>query len=303
MNSPIYKLSPLLLALLAMIALPAFAGTPIDKTVAAKAGGDVHISNVAGSVKITTWNRNQVHVSGTLGTGAERLDVDSSDGNVDIRVVLPRESRHNVEGTDLVVQLPATSHLWADTVSANITASGLTAPVRLQSVSGDVDLTSKSPDIVAKSVSGNVHVRGSAQRAHIDAQSISGDVEISGVNGELEGKSVSGRVALTGSNTISRASINSTSGSIRFEAALDANGDYRFHTVSGDVTLDLPKLPAARFDVTTFSGDIDTNFGPQPQRKSEYGPGKQWNYQTGSGGVRVEIDTMSGDITLHAPKS
>lgn len=296
------KYSSFGLALLTAAALPALAGSPIDKTVAARPDGDVHVANVAGSVKIEAWNRNEVHISGTLGTGSDRLAVDKTSTGVDIRVVLPHNS-HHVDGTDLVIQLPAASHVDVDTVSAEIKAAGLTGPVRLESVSGEVTLASKSADITAKSVSGDVRVNGSAPKCRIEAHSISGEVRLTGVNGEVQAESVSGDVRLDGSNAINRARINSTSGNVEFAAALAPDGDYAFHAVSGDITLDLPKVPAARFDVSTFSGDIDTTFGPKPQRKSEYGPGKEWNYQSGQGNARVDINTMSGDVTLRAPQS
>lgn len=283
-------------------AATALAGTPIDKTVNAKPGGDVHIASVSGSVKVTTWDRNQVHVGGTLSADARRLEVQSDDGGVSIRVVLPHDVNHN-EGSHLVVQVPAQSHLGVDTVSADVSAEGLTGPVRLQTVSGDVGLESKSADIETQSVSGDVRVRGSAPQARIASHSISGDVHLAGLNGELQAESVSGDIELEGDNAITRARVNSTSGDVNFNAALAADGTYDFHSVSGNVTLDLPKVPDARFDVSTFSGDIDTTFGPEPQRKSEYGPGKTWNFEAGSGSGRVNINTMSGDVELRAPRS
>ena len=290
----------LLLALL-LATLPAFAGTPVDKTVAAAANGRVQISSVAGSIKITAWNRNEIHVGGTLSREAERLDVEQSGGGVSIEVVLPQHTSGNMEGSDLVIQLPAASQVEVHTVSADIDASGLDgSSVRLESVSGNVALVSRSANIYASAISGDVGVTGSAPGAKIEAHSISGKLRIENVNGNLRAGSTSGEVQLAGENSLQGARIETTSGDIRFAAALGAEDDYEFHSVSGNVVMSLPKLPAATFDVSSFSGDIDTNFGPQPRRTSQFGPGKEWHYQSGSGKADIRVRTLSGDIRIRA---
>jgi DUF4097 and DUF4098 domain-containing protein YvlB len=289
----------LLFALLAAT-LPAFAGTPVDKTVAATPNGHVQVSSVAGSIKVTAWNRNEVHIGGTLSRNAERLAVESTSGGVSIRVVLPRHASGNMEGSQLVIQVPAASELEVHTVSADIDAGGLQGSVRLESVSGNVGLASSSPNIYANTISGDVHVTGSAPGAQIDAHSISGKVLIENVNGSLRAGSTSGDIELTAQNSLQTAKLDTTSGDVRFAAALGADGDYEFHSVSGNVVLSLPKVPAGTFDVSSFSGDIDTNFGPQPKRSSEFGPGKEWHYQSGSGKADIRVRTLSGDVRINA---
>ena len=289
----------LLLALLA-VTLPAAAGTPIDKTVTAAANGRVQVSSVAGSIKVTAWNRNEVHIGGTLSRNAERLAVEQTGAGISIRVVLPNHTSGNNEGSNLVVQLPAASQLEVHTVSADIDAGGLDGAVRLESVSGNVALVSRSANIYASAISGDVGVTGSAPDAKIEAHSISGKLRIENVNGNLRAGSTSGDIQLTGENSLQGAKIDTTSGDIRFAAALGADEDYEFHSVSGNVALALPKVPAGNFDVSTFSGDIDTDFGPQPRRSSEFGPGKEWHYQSGSGKADIRIRTLSGDIRIGA---
>ena len=58
------------------LSLAAFAGSDsIDRKVAADATGEVVISNVAGTIDVRGWDRNEVKVTGTLGRGVERVDV------------------------------------------------------------------------------------------------------------------------------------------------------------------------------------------------------------------------------------
>jgi len=205
-----------------------------------------------------------------------------------------------MEGSHLIIQLPAASQLEVHTVSADIDASGLDGPVRLESVSGNVALVSKSANIYANSISGDIGVTGSAPNATIDAHSISGKVGIEKVTGSLRAGTTSGDMQLTGENRLQGAKLDTTSGDIRFAAALGAGGDYEFHAVSGNVALSLPAVPSATFDVSSFSGGIDTNFGPKPRRTSEFTPGKEWHYQSGSGKADIRIRTLSGDIRIDA---
>ena len=273
------------------------AGTPINETRSAKADGEVRVSNVAGSVTVRGWDKAQVHVSGTLGAGTQRLDVSSDGSGVSIRVILPEHSRSNVEGTDLVIDVPKASRLTVNTVSADISASGLTGIEHLESVSGNLSLDSRSSDIGAQSVSGEVNISGSASRAHIRAHSISGDVKISGVDGELVAESVSSTVKVTASN-LSRAQLSSTSGNVDFAAAIGSGGSYEFHSISGNVNLSFAKLPDARFDISSFSGNITNSIGPKATRTSEYGPGMELHFTSGHGDAQVNAKTLSGNISL-----
>ncbi len=121
-------------AALCTVASPAWAGTPINQRAAADPGGAVEISNVAGTVRVTGWDRNEVEVTGELGEGTERLDFAVVDKVTRVKVILPNRS-NNVEDTDLVVRIPTASRLAVTTVSADIEVQDVTGAQRLQTVS------------------------------------------------------------------------------------------------------------------------------------------------------------------------
>src|SRR3982750_3791565 len=78
--------------------LAAFAGSDsIDRKVAPPANGEVGISNVAGTIDVRGWDRNEVQVSGHLGSGVERLDVESAGGRTVVKVVLIRGNHDDGE--------------------------------------------------------------------------------------------------------------------------------------------------------------------------------------------------------------
>ncbi|HVA54237.1 MAG TPA: DUF4097 family beta strand repeat-containing protein [Gammaproteobacteria bacterium] len=275
-------------------------GKSINETRTAKINGTVQISNVAGSVTVNGWHRNEIHVGGTLSPDAERLEITPYGDGYSIRVILPEHSHSSNEGADLVVNIPDASRLSVNTVSADIGARGLYGTAQLESVSGNVTLKSTDSDITAKSVSGKVDIGGSSGDAHVYAHSISGDVKVQGVIGDLQAESVSGSVKVI-TVGLDRAKLNSTSGNVDFSGGMQKNGSYTFNSISGNLTLFFQGTPDARFDISSFSGDIDNNFGPKPQRTNKYAPGIELHFVSGHGSAQVNAHTLSGNISLRTP--
>lgn len=278
-------------------AYPADDGS-VNQSRAATANASVRINNIAGSVTVQGWNNNQVQVTGTL-SGDVTLDFHGSADDLEVRVVYPHISLNHAEA-DLTIHVPVSSRVSVNTVSADIGASGLSGRAQLESVSGDATLDSRDGDISVRSVSGEVVISGSASGAHVFGYSISGDVKISSVDGYVQAESISGTVKVFQSR-LGRARLSSTSGNVDFSAALAKSGSYTFNSTSGNLSLTFPKTPDARFDIYSFSGDIDNNFGPKAQRTSEYGPGMELHFVSGAGDAQVTAHTLSGNITLHTP--
>lgn len=287
----------LLLSLAAFVAAAgAQAGTPIDKRAAVDPDGSVEVGNTAGSVKVTGWDRNEVQVTGELGDGTERLDF-ATDGKVTrIKVILPNRS-YNVEDTDLVISMPAASRLSVNTVSADIAVTGVTGAQRLVAVSGDVRTEAGAQDVECRTVSGDVHVAGSAKKGLLTINTVSGDATALKVAGEVNANTVSGNVTL-GMGETSRSRVRSTSGDLTLALLLGPDGKIDAESISGDVRLDFVGPVNAEFDVSSFNGEIRNCFGPKPVSASEYAPGKDLRFREGQGSGWVRIKTMNGDISV-----
>jgi hypothetical protein len=280
----------------AAIAPAAVAGTPISEHAAATPNGQVEISNTAGSVVVTGWGRNEVEVTGELGGGAERLEFAAADGITRIKVIYPKQSHHG-GSTDLIVKVPSSSSVSVNTVSADIRAEGLTGSQRLQSVSGNIDSVAAAEDVECKSVSGDVRIAGSGKKGMLTVTTVSGNATVSNVAGEVNGNTVSGDLQIA-MNDASRSRLRSTSGDVGLKGKLASDARLDFESISGDVTLDLAGPVGADFDVSSFNGDINNCFGPQPVRTSEYAPGQELRFREGSGAARVRIKTLNGDISV-----
>jgi len=286
------------IALLAAMPAIAAAGSPINKRTAADPAGTVEISNTAGSVVVTGWDRNEVEIKGELGDGTEKLEFTKNEQAklTRIKVILPNRS-YGVDDTDLVVKVPAGSTLSVNAVSADIVVRGVGGTQRLQTVSGDVRTEASGEDIECRTVSGDVSIVGSGRKGLVSITTVSGDATATQIAGEINGHTVSGTFSF-GAGETSRSRLRSTSGDISFAGQLAPDARIDFENISGDVKLDLKGPVAADFDVSTLNGEIRNCFGPKPSRTDEYAPGRELRFAEGTGSGRVRVKTLNGDIGL-----
>jgi DUF4097 and DUF4098 domain-containing protein YvlB len=284
--------------LLAAGTLPgsAWAGSPINKRTAADPKGTVEVSNVAGTVTVTGWDRNEVEVTGELGDGTEKLEFTKSDRLTRVRVVVPHRS-YNVDDTELVVKVPAGSVLSINTVSADVAVHGVRGAQRLQTVSGDVRTEAGGDDVECRTVSGDVVINGSGtgRKGLVSITTVSGDASATKVAGEVNGNTVSGTFVI-GVGEVTRSRLRSTSGDLGLTGQLGADARLDIESISGDVRVDLVGATSGQYDISSFNGEIRNCFGPKSMRTDEYAPGRELRFQEGDGTARIRIKTLNGDI-------
>jgi len=229
-----------------------------DKAVAA--GGTVGIHSINGDIKVTPSTNGRVQVVGIpRGSGADRykVEVHESSSGIDI-CVLDLDADSSCDEGGMHTHDRRSRRDWDRGEIDLEVAVPTNLRVRPNTVSGDIEVTGAHGDIAANSVSGDI-VLDQLHASAVDANTVSGDVNV--------------RVdELTG------------------------NGDFRFHSVSGDVTLTVPASFGADLSMSTVSGDINTDFpvtigNGRMNRRS-------LNARIGNGGRRLDVATVSGDLRL-----
>ncbi len=289
----------LFLMAIALASSAAWAGESVDVTKSASATPTVEVDNLAGSVKIHGWDREEIKVTGVLGDDTDGLDFSGSNDNFDIEVEIPDSygRRHRDLDSDLEIWLPAGSSLAVETVSASIRVSGVNGRLELESVSGEVSVEGAPSSADVETVSGGIELSGSETLAI--AESVSGKIELSGVAGRVEAATVSGSIRVEASD-IEQGDFEAVSGSVRFTGALSPGARLSAESHSGSVVLNLPADTSARFQVETFSGSINNGFGGgEAERTSRYAPGKRLDFTIGSGDAQVRVESFSGSVTLN----
>jgi putative adhesin len=290
------RVSGSLLLLCASAAVWATNDTTFERVVPAQPRGVVDISNVAGLVEVSGWDRAEVSVRAELGSQVERVDVTSEGSRTTIKVVLPEHSGHRAE-VQLHVQIPKDSELDVSAVSADIHVSGVAGVLRLNAVSGDVTSELGATEVEAKTVSGDIRLKGHGQGTRLTVSSVSGDVRVERGAGDFEANTVSGtlQVSLDSARSI-RA--RSTSGDLRFEAKLARGATVEATSVSGELSLRASADGGYAYEVSSFSGDISDCFDVKAERTSQYAPGRTLQGTRGEGAGHVRLKTMSGDVQL-----
>lgn len=304
-----------------LLAGPAHAQRQVNGRHDASPTGTVEVMVGSGSVRVMGWSRNEVQVTGTLARGEDRLELEGGGRTVEVRVA-GRRGGHGGHA-NLEVRVPAGSTVQVVAGSAPITVSGVTGaidatsqggPVTIQASSRRVEVVAQSGpvtidgqtdvlDVTAMSgpvrvnanvrqranieaLSGPVDLLGSVGEAHVNA--VSGPVRVANATGRVEVEAVSGNVHVTGSRL--RGNVQSVSGGIVVSGSLA--GALTLESHGGDVELRLPGGAGAEVEVSTFSGDLRSDFGGGSR------DGRERHVTIGRGGPVVSITTFSGNVKL-----
>jgi DUF4097 and DUF4098 domain-containing protein YvlB len=279
----------------------ALADTPIRLDRAASADAQITIRNVKGTVDVIAWDRNQVQVTGSLGSGTKPLAISGSDNQLTIQVEAAGASSWSnwssdtsMGPTQLEVHVPRRAALAIDVVSAPLTIDGLDGgSIKVKSVSGKLRINARTPSLTADSVSGSIEQAGKAVRANL--QTVSGDILAPGLGQEAELQTVSGRIHVDG-GPWSKLTVSTVSGDVQVSGAPAAQGNLSIDSMSGDVQLQLPGNAAASIHASTFSGDLRSDYGAPS--KGDHGPGSELSTTIGNGGARISAETFSGDLRI-----
>lgn len=166
-------------------------------------------------------------------------------------------------------------------------------PVTLNLVTAGAIVTGLSGRVSVKTASGDVTLDGVT--GTIDANTATGAIEAQGVGGSVTFNSLSGDLALA-HGTVDRLSAHSVSGQITTDVDLRDAAGVQIRTVSGEVTMRLPKSTSAKVALSSMGGRIDTDF--DGLGREERGVSKNVNGTLGGGAASLNVNSVSGAITL-----
>ena len=288
----------LLPLLLAALPLAALASTPINETRPLDADGKVEISNLKGRIQVRVWDKPQVHVSGSLGRGVEKLEIGSGGRELEINVRYPRRTSNNdSEPTTLIVDVPTFASLDIDGVAVEISVVGTAGrSLEIDSVSGNVSVAGAPRVADIESVSGDLRL--TLNSADVEAQSVSGNITLRGrLDGEVKAETVSGGITVDSrGERLRRLSSNSVSGNATLQVGLADGGSIKSESVSGNIKVVAPRSLSAEVSGETFSGHLRA---PGAKiNKPQFGPGSSFEHRYGSGGGEIHLETFSGSVEL-----
>ncbi|AWV08184.1 DUF4097 family beta strand repeat-containing protein [Marilutibacter maris] len=296
----------LAIGLLAALALPLQAATPIDVGRPLDPRGRLEIDNLKGSIDVRAWDRPEVRITGNLGDGVEKLEISGDRSSLSVKVKYPNRGSglgfftvsDRTEPTELVLMVPLRADLDIDSVSARIKVVGVApSELSINTVSGDVDVAGAPDEIEVDAVSGDLKLVVNSR--NVDAETVSGEIDLQGrLTDEVSVETVSGDAHVRVlESSLRRYSGASVSGDLSLRTGLAGNGRIKMETVSGDVDLYLPRDLSANVHGESFSGSLRAP-GATIDRP-RHGPGASFEHRYGNGDGDVSIETFSGDANLH----
>lgn len=162
----------------------------------------------------------------------------------------------------LTVEVPRGSFVQIKTVQGRVSVAGV-AGVRVETVSGDVDLRDVARSAEVASANGGITLRRAAGRVRL--HTISGMIEAAEIapgeaGDDFSAKTTSGAITLA-RVAHTRVEVSTTSGQVEFAGALAPSGVYSFRSHSGGVTLTLPADSSFRLNArVSHGGEIMTDF-------------------------------------------
>ncbi len=275
----------------------------VDERRPASKDGRVSIESGSGTIRVIGWDREEVHVTGTLGPGPVSLDFESRDGHTDVSV---ESERHGPTAAraDLEIRVPASSRLDIEGFASSIDVAGVSGSVSAEAVNGSIEVKASGGRIEASTVNGSVDVE--AKGGRVSAESVNGSVSVRGSAQAIEASTVNGELSVD----IDRANhveLETLSGSMSFTGIVADAGSLNAESVSGSVTLNFGAGQNATVDISTFSGSIECGSKASPEgrrphrRRHEGRKTTEREVTIGSGSARVSVNTLSGSVKVTAP--
>ncbi len=168
----------------------------------------------------------------------------------------------------------------------------------------DLNLRTSSGDLSVQGVTGTLYLQTTSGDAKVQSvggslvlNSASGDLRIEGMEGTLGARTASGDLRARGLR-LDDVSVSTASGDIELELEKLPQRDFEVKTVSGDIELKLPDGSRATFEFHTISGEIRCGFSRE-QVSYKVGRNRQTTLQlNGEGGPLVRLGSISGDLLI-----
>lgn len=263
-----------------------------DTTFAVPASARLSLSNHAGTIRVTSWDRNEMRVRAQHGS-RDVIEVDVRGAVVRVKA----ERRYGMPAfVEYDITVPRAMAVDLDGVETDITVEGVGGDISAGSVEGDITVRGAGGAVKIHSVDGDLVIQGG--RGRISAEGVDGSVQISGARGEITVETVDGDVTLENIESAS-VDVGTVDGTIMYSGTIQDGGRYRMTSHDGDIVVVAPPGLNATISVATFEGSFEADPAFRVQLTSAR-PGRRFSFTLGTGSARMELETFEGEIRLRS---
>jgi len=279
----------------------------------------IELTNASGDVSIVGGTDGQVHVHGDVrasGFGFDspkkRLDDTLSNPPVEQRgetIHIGQDMSH-LRHLAIVytIQVPHDTEVDSNVASGAQTIRNVTGPVKVKAASGsirvekidrDAQITTASGSISAADIGSDTRIAtasGSINVANIKgdvrANAMAGVIEVRNPGGRVEADTASGLVDIQGASHDVTA--HAVSGKVSVVGNPGGESYWELKTVSGGVRLSVPASANFHLSADAVTGEIRTDIPILIEEQDKHA----LRASMGSGGGRVQVHTVSGEIRV-----
>ena len=244
-------------------------GPVVERVVAADPDVSVSVCLVSGDIKVHGWDRNEVRARSN---DVEAIEFRRSAGDresnpaSEVTVLLPDAARHRSgpcsANADIELDVPRGATVRLQTRDGDIQVVDVSV-VTANTQSGDLDLAGIKRSVEAATIGGDISLRDSTGPTSL--HSVGGSIEARGVkpaaSGDtFEAATVGGDITLEKIGS-AKVRVKTVGGALSLSGALAAGARYEFTTFSGDISFALPADSSFRLDATLAQGgELVTEF-------------------------------------------
>lgn len=305
------------------LAQPALAQERVEQTLSTTEQPQIKITHINGDIEVQSWNYPEVKVSGTLGEITEEFIFESKGDRVTIEVKSKKNKgwfnwdRGYDETTndDLLVMVPMGSEINYDSINGNLSITGTTGGVDVDVINGEIEVTDASGRMRIETVNGPIKlnnisgeldlgtVNGSIQAMHtstddVNLETVNGGIKLTSQALEVDVETVNGNIKLA-LGDVQGLSIETVNSKVAATLALLPRGKIDASSVDANMQFTFTNDVSARFELSGHAGGSFTNnLTDDKTEKAKYGPGRWLNFTTNKGSAKVNIETVTGRVTL-----
>lgn len=299
---------------------PAASGS-FDRTLSVKGPIRLELRNTSGDVSITGSSDGKVHIHAEAhasGMGFDSPEKRMSDfianppieqhGDT-IRIGEEMRRIHNLN-VSYVIEVPRETEVSSSVLSGAQMIQDVRGPVKAEAASGSIRVKDIQRETQLSSLSGSIRadnigddLRANSASGTVTVSNIKGDVRISALSGSTQITKPGGRVeASTASGDVSVAGATSdvkaqaASGRVDVQGNPSSSSYWDLKTASGTVQLGVPSSANFHLAADAVSGEIKTDIPVVVEEQGKH----SLRARVGTGGGRVEVHTISGEIRLRA---
>ena len=228
-----------------------------DTTLNVARGVTLSLTNISGDITVQVWDRDAVRVNAEHDKSDEVMAV--------IKDGMLKLGTRSIEGAPADVEWSLTVPRWLPLeisgIESEIAVTGMRAPVRAQSMSGDVHVTACQGPMELHSAEGEVHAED--VNGEVTAWSMNSAVRLVRVLGPIEAQSVNGDIQMDDVSS-AKVSASTLNGRVYYASKFQNRGRYAFSSHNGKLYVGVDKMQPMNVTVSSFNGQLESSIPVPP---------------------------------------